>query len=352
MFSVVPSAMVFDDHDMIDDWNISASWVRHIRKRDWWREHVIGGVMSYWIYQHLGNLSPTAIEEEGMLAKVTAVDDAGPLLREWAEASEEFTPVPGGYRFSFSRDLGVARLVIIDCRNGRVLDKGERAMVDDDEWAWVVGEASRPRRHLMLATSLPVFVPGGLHDLQSWNERVCDGAWGRWATGFGERLRRALDLEDWPAFRRSFDAFGELLQNVGSGTGPCEGVTPPTTITVLSGDIHFTYRATVEFDDDAAVTSRINQVTSSPIRNALARRDRTVLRFASSRVGQRIGKWLRRSVRLGPTSAKWQIVEGPLFGNCMAQLTMKGDECTLMVESAQPDENGEPYLDTILSASL
>ena len=57
-FSVVPSAMIFDDHDMIDDWNISASWVRDIRNEPWWRAHVVGGLVSYWIYQHLGNLQP------------------------------------------------------------------------------------------------------------------------------------------------------------------------------------------------------------------------------------------------------------------------------------------------------
>ena len=31
--SNVPSVMIFDDHDMIDDWNISAAWVRDIRRR-------------------------------------------------------------------------------------------------------------------------------------------------------------------------------------------------------------------------------------------------------------------------------------------------------------------------------
>lgn len=31
MLSTVPSAMMFDDHDMIDDWNISAAWVADIR---------------------------------------------------------------------------------------------------------------------------------------------------------------------------------------------------------------------------------------------------------------------------------------------------------------------------------
>ena len=66
-FSVVPTAMIFDDHDMIDDWNISDAWVRDIRQQPWWSEHVVGGLVSYWIYQHLGNLSPAEIRAEGML---------------------------------------------------------------------------------------------------------------------------------------------------------------------------------------------------------------------------------------------------------------------------------------------
>ena len=32
VLSVVPSAMIFDDHDMIDDWNTSPSWVEDIRQ--------------------------------------------------------------------------------------------------------------------------------------------------------------------------------------------------------------------------------------------------------------------------------------------------------------------------------
>jgi hypothetical protein len=130
------------------------------------------------------------------------------------------------------------------------------------------------------------------------------------------------------------------------------GLDPPATITILSGDIHFSYRATPQFDDSHGVTSRVNQVTSSPIRNALAGRDRMVLRFASSRVGLWIGKLLRRSARVDTTIASWQIVEGPLFGSCMAELTIRGDSCELMVESAQPDENGDPKLDAILHAPL
>ena len=58
--------------------------------------------------------------------------------------------------------------------------------------------------HVLIAGTLPVLLAPTLHWLEAWNEAVCDGAWGRWAVGLGEKLRRALDLEHWAAFQRSF----------------------------------------------------------------------------------------------------------------------------------------------------
>ena len=84
LLSVVASSMIFDDHDMIDDWNISQAWVEDIRSEPWWEEHIVGGLVSYWIYQHLGNQSPDQIDREGIHAKLLESDDAGGVLRRWA----------------------------------------------------------------------------------------------------------------------------------------------------------------------------------------------------------------------------------------------------------------------------
>jgi hypothetical protein len=226
--------------------------------------------------------------------------------------------------------------VVIDCRNGRVLEPERRAMVDEQEWAWIIEHACVPCEHLLLATSLPVFVPGGLHGLQTWNEALCDGRWGRGIGWLSEKLRRALDLEDWPAFSRSLVAFVALLEDVANGTGPAAGQSPPRTITVLSGDIHFSYRARVVLDRPGR--SLIDQVVSSPIRNALAPRDRRVLRFAVSRVGRRVGTWLQRSVRVPDVPCHWDLVEGPLFHNGMAELRLGRGAATLVFEKAKPPD--------------
>src|SRR5215204_3426601 len=76
LLSTVPSAMVWDDHDMHDDWNISADWVREMRREQWWHRRVEGGIMSYWLYQHLGNLTPAALRENELFQDVRGAGEA------------------------------------------------------------------------------------------------------------------------------------------------------------------------------------------------------------------------------------------------------------------------------------
>ena len=64
--------MIFDDHDVHDDWNISEAWVREMRATSWWDERITGAFMSYWIYQHIGNLAPPELAEERLLAEISA----------------------------------------------------------------------------------------------------------------------------------------------------------------------------------------------------------------------------------------------------------------------------------------
>jgi phosphodiesterase/alkaline phosphatase D-like protein len=348
-FSNVPSVMIFDDHEMIDDWNISDTWVRTIRTRDWWQGHVIGGLMTYWLYQHLGNLSPEVIRDEGILASLGEVDDGEDRLREWAMKSEEFTPVAGGYRFNFVRDIGRVRLVIVDCRNGRVLDAGGRQMVDDAEWQWIVDACQADVDHLLIGTSLPVFVPGGLHDLQIWNEAICDGAWGRLGRKIGEWMRVKADMEDWPAFVQSFDAIVELLQQLGEGSRS----NAPATISVLSGDIHLSYTAEIHFPAATEMASRVHQLVSSPIRNALTPPERAIMRFGTSRVGRRLGRIVRRTVHRHRATVSWTVDRGPVFANSLGEIRFDERSAQLtMLQAADYDEHARPQVEGIIDLDL
>ena len=341
VFSVVPTAMIFDDHDVIDDWNTSAAWVRETRAEPWWHEHIIGAMVSYWIYQHLGNLSPGEIEREGLLTRVTESDDAEAVLRRWAFESESSTPIPGGYPFSYFRRFGDVQVVVIDVRNGRVLEEQNRRLVDEGEWSWIVDRASEPCRHLVLVSSLPVFTPGGIHALQQWSEAICQGAWGRVGRWAGEKVRRALDTEHWPAFDRSFREFEQLLLDRGASGGEHEA---PATINELAGDIHFSYTVAVEPRDGTEMTSRIHQIVSSPIRHILPRRERRLMRFAQSRAGRRTAEFLQRRAGRDETAMAWDLDVEPIFDNAMGQIEFFGDRATLRMERAGFDDDGNECL--------
>ncbi|WP_309232904.1 alkaline phosphatase D family protein [Blastococcus sp. TML/C7B] len=68
LLSTIPSSMVFDDHELIDDWNTSAAWRATTTREPWWHGRITGGLVSYWVYQHLGNLSPQELAENAASA--------------------------------------------------------------------------------------------------------------------------------------------------------------------------------------------------------------------------------------------------------------------------------------------
>ncbi len=346
VLSVTPTTMIFDDHEVIDDWNISEGWLDDIRKKRWWSDHIIGGMVSYWIYQHLGNLSPERIAHEGMLDEIVRLGDATDYLRRWALKSEEFTPVRGGYQFSYDRHLSDAHAVVIDVRNGRVLKSGEREIVDEDEWEWIRDRALEPSTHLILATSLPAFAPGGLHGLQQWNEALADGDRGRFLRRPSEALRRALDLEHWAAFDRSFRRLESLLIEVAT---PTPDHTPPRTVTIISGDIHFAFVVDVNMPPEC--TSIVRQAICSPLRNTLGRRERLVMKLGVSRIGRRLGQRLLLAARRSTSQLSWELSSEPIFQNNIGTLEFDGDNGTLRIETARMVE-GEQVLREEVVVSL
>jgi hypothetical protein len=74
------------------------------------------------------------------------------------------------YRWSFRRDLGDVRLVVVDSRAARVLEPKHRSMLDPDEMSWLDEQLTGDVEHLLIGTSLPFMLPPGLHDLEAIDE--------------------------------------------------------------------------------------------------------------------------------------------------------------------------------------
>jgi hypothetical protein len=345
LFSTVSTAMVIDDHDMSDDWNISRSWLEEMRTTPWWRERVLAGLMTYWLYQYLGNMAPHELAEDRLLAELREAEDGGDILRRFAIQADEDRE---GIRWSYHRDLGRTRLVVMDSRIGRVLEEGKRSILDDHEHGWLWEQVSGDFDHLLLATSDPFLLTPAFHHLEAWNEAVCDGAWGPRAAWVGERIRRALDLDHWPAFKHSFDRLADLLRAVGSGErGP-----PPASIVVLSGDVHHAYLADVAFPRGSGVRSHVYQAVCSPFRNPLEDHERRAIKLGLNPAVTLITRALARAAGVEDPPIRWRFSEGPFFDNQVATLGLAGREASLKLEKTIPGEAHERRLEQVFSRRL
>ena len=167
--SVLPSSMIFDDHDVLDDWNTSRSWRRDMRPRRWWRraDHRRAHVV-------LDLPAPRQPLAGRACARTTCTapdprrrPTASRVLRAFAAGrGSRGRRRPRASLWSYRRDFGRVRLLVIDSRCGRVLTEGHRQMVSDAEFDWIeaqvedgdydhllvgderaVAPAARPARH-------------------------------------------------------------------------------------------------------------------------------------------------------------------------------------------------------------
>jgi hypothetical protein len=377
LFSVVPTAMIFDDHDMQDDWNTSASWRRDRTAQPGWDEHLASAYQSYWVYQHLGNLSPAELAGDETWGKVRGQGDAAPVLADLAHRADQRAP---GVRWSFARTFGATggkvRVVVLDSRSRRVVD-GTRLMADEGEWRWLTEAVAGDWEHVVIATSVPPLLPRGIHTLEAWTERICDGAWGRRTAPLGEKVRRRFDLEHWPAFGMSFAQLEELLTSLATGQRTAGGP-PPATVTLISGDVHHSYLTAVDLprittpaaDGPAttagtpatpgppapagrpARTSAVYQAVCSPFHQAMPPSMRGAQGLASTKVSGLIGTAAAALAGARVPKLKWHITAGPWFDNMIATLTYDGRKAVVRFDQAGADDTGTPCLSPVLETDL
>jgi hypothetical protein len=346
LFSVLSTAMVFDDHDVHDDWNISQAWLDEMRANDWWADHIVSALASYWIYQHIGNLAPGTHADDELLQRIHQADDGWPILEEFARRADAST---SGTRWSFCRDLGDTRVVVIDSRAGRQLEEGNRSMLDEGEWQWLEEQLSGDFDHLLVATSLPWLLGPGMHNAEAWSEALAGGAWGSTFARLGERLRCSLDLEHWAAFRESFGRLAELLRAVGAG----ERGAAPASIVVLSGDVHHAYLYEVAFRRGSGVRSNVYQAVCSPYRNPLDKRERRMIAIGQSKPFALATRALAAAAGVDEPEVRWRMVgDGPWFDNALATLRIDGREIELRLEKAVPVDETEAQLERVLDRKL
>jgi hypothetical protein len=355
LLSTLPSLMIFDDHDVRDDWNTSAEWKEEMEETSWWHERIVSGLGSYWVYQHLGNLSPEERAEDELWRAVVeggADGDEFDVTEQVDAFADRVDQHPTTYRWSFARDIDDVRLVVVDSRAARVLEPDERSMLDPEELAWLDEKMRGGFRHLLVGTSLPFLLPPGLHHLEAWDEALVEGAWGDRGARAGEFIRQAVDLEHWAAFQHGFGEVAAMALEVAYGErGPA-----PDTVTFLSGDVHHSYVSEVRrVHGRSGPRSRIVQAVCSPIRNPLPRTMRFATAVLSYGLAGPMGAVAARSAHVSDPPFTWGLLRGPWFDNNLAVLEDKGVDGLAMAWYTGLVEDGDhehPRLDEVASVTV
>jgi hypothetical protein len=235
----VPSYMIFDDHDVTDDWNLDLAWRERVLSKPLGKHIVANALVAFWLCQGFGN-DPDGWGDDLRDTLVRLVENRAGGWEDafWAIDRWEFTtPTEPVMYILDTRTQRGAR------DEPRKLQKEAPAFLKTIE-SWdrtierlnrAVG-AQRPGLPIVLVAAVPVFGFGVIdffHELLS-------------------RLKGPypFDFEGWVGNKAQMELFLRLFAG--------------RNVVVLSGDVHYGYTATVKYVVFDSETHRAGGVARTP----------------------------------------------------------------------------------------
>ncbi len=289
--------MIFDDHEITDDWNISAAWRVRVLTSPLGRAALRNGLMAYAAFQASGNepgawaATPAAGAQptpEVLLldrAVTLLADAAAPTVAHENDVDDSLgltspTAVPK-VRFHCTVDGPRHRVAILDTRTRRTYDSAIRhsppKLVGTSLDAMLpAGPLSDGRELLFVVSPAPVLFPrifdvliqpaaAAIFDLKT--HMLGTETFDPTAPTPSIVGSEAWDIEGWGAHEASFHA---VLRRLASYPR----------VVILSGDVHFASSLVCDVwtKGDDASDSRILQCTASALKNEPSAEQRAVLR--------------------------------------------------------------------------
>lgn len=232
----IQTYMIFDDHEITDDWNLTDEHQRLLRETPLGRRVQVNGLASYFIFQHLGNCPEdiSLLEPVSQYVKGDLDDDDASLTsmfeRDWGYLLEQSPPV-----------------AVIDTRTSRRFTKGNRTSLMSYERMTQLGDAMAAlpaSLSAVLVSPAPVIGFDKIENIQS--------IW-------GAIFHNVLDAEAWCL---NHDAVKKLLSEISRLNGI-------RNLLIFSGDVHYSFARYQEFsatNGDAPMD--IYQLCCSPLCNA------------------------------------------------------------------------------------
>ena len=239
LFAHLPTAMIFDDHDITDDWNLSREW-EEVAYGHPFSKRVIGNALfGYLLNQAWGN-SPDAFDDE-VLDQVQAGLDApgGKAHDDLIDRLLRFDH----WHYSWPT---TPPLVVVDTRTHRWRSESaarKPSGLMDWEALTDLQQTLRGQPAVLLVSPTPIFGVKLIETIQ------------RIFTWFGQPL--LVDAENWMAHPGAAHAILNIFRHPKT----------PQRFVVLSGDVHYSFVYDVELRGRVHGPD-IWQICSSAIRNA------------------------------------------------------------------------------------
>lgn len=257
----LPVYMIFDDHDITDDWNISNDWMQKVGNAPLGRHVIANGLTAYWAFQGWGN-APETFSERFLAAiharlkgsSIQSKDYESWLSSMWLFSNWHYT-IPST-PVTLVLDTRTQRFYPEKKPNliGSYLSKRTKGPNLIKKEAWQKLEKSlyasnwKKGEKLILLSATPLY---GVDLIESFLKRIVLPI-----SNTIPNLQETMDLEWWKFNGRGYHEFHNWLAKWN-----------PSECIILSGDAHMAYALHSEVEHQHHGKRTIHQYTSSPIKN-------------------------------------------------------------------------------------
>ncbi len=243
----LPSLMIFDDHDITDDWNLSARWEETAYGHPFSRRIIGNALLGYLLCQAWGNTPDACVTSLQTVEALLASGEDGQLDCALHDQVVDEVLQRGDWGYVIASEPA---LVVLDTRtrrwrNERNLSRPSGLM--DWEALTDLQQHILDHRSVVIVSPAPMFGVKLIETVQ----RVFS-----WAG-----LSLLVDAENWMAHRGA----AQVMLNIFRHTRT------PGNYVVLSGDVHYSFAYDVHVRGRAE-GPKIWQITSSGVKNEFPRR--------------------------------------------------------------------------------
>ncbi|WP_286270875.1 metallophosphoesterase family protein [Thalassotalea hakodatensis] len=232
----IPTYMIFDDHDITDDWNLTRGWEEAAYGHPFSKRIIGNSLIAYWLCQGWGNAPKkfTALNKEAnkyFAQGYLQLDELVERVLDWQDWHYSLQTTP--------------KIVVLDTRTQRWRSESRSSkpsgLMDWEALSEMQQELINEPQ-VILVSAAPIYGVKMIETIQ------------RIFTFFGQPLM--VDAENWMAHKGTANVMLNIFRHV---------KTPPEFI-ILSGDVHYSFVYDVSHRFQRS-QSKIVQITSSGIKN-------------------------------------------------------------------------------------